>query len=95
MLTRRFLTMIAAVFLLVIDTATAPLVATAAGMNTKTSIPVQAENADRDKTGTRGGLKNKAGSQVAILKGLASRVSFQAEGMGLEPTTGFPAPHFQ
>lgn len=59
--------------------------------------PAQArpEDADRDKTGTIGGCQNGGDSQVATGSHFASRVSFQAEGTGFEPATGFPAPHFQ
>lgn len=53
------------------------------------------EVADRDKTGTTACPKNSNGPQTPVNQALASRVFFQAEGMGLEPTTGFPAPHFQ
>jgi hypothetical protein len=42
-----------------------------------------AEAGHRDKSGTSGGPRSEAGSQAAISKALASRVSFQAEGMGL------------
>ncbi len=41
-----------------------------------------------DKTWTTRGQENEAGSQVLVLSALTSPVSFQAEGMGLEPTTG-------
>ncbi len=53
------------------------------------------EVVDRDKTGTTGGQEKEAGSQAAIVKALASRVSFRAEGTGLEPATPYGAPHFQ
>ena len=51
--------------------------------------------ANWDKTGTTGGQEKEAGSQAAIVKALASRVSFPAEGTGLEPATGKPAPDFE
>jgi hypothetical protein len=45
------------------------------------------EEADRDKSGTTGVQKKRHGSQAAVAKALTSRFSFEAEGMGLEPTT--------
>jgi hypothetical protein len=39
-----------------------------------------------DKTWTSAGSENKSGSQGLMTLALASRVSFQAEGMGFEPT---------
>ena len=53
------------------------------------------EDSDRDKTGTIGSVASNVGSQTAASKPLTSRVSFAAEGMGLEPTTPCGAPHFQ
>jgi hypothetical protein len=50
---------------------------------------------NRDKTGTSGSVANNVGSQMAAVTPLASRVSFVAEGRGLEPPTGFPAPDFE
>ncbi|MBP62003.1 MAG: hypothetical protein CMJ62_10825 [Planctomycetaceae bacterium] len=44
-----------------------------------------AESGERDKSGTRRGVRKASGSQVALIKRLASRVSFQAEGKGLYP----------
>jgi hypothetical protein len=44
---------------------------------------VSPEIADRDKSGTTGGAKKTSDSQVAFIRQLASRVSFQAEGTGL------------
>jgi len=46
-----------------------------------------AETADRDKSGTAGVQEKGDGSQVAVIKALTSRFSFQAEGTGLEPAT--------
>ena len=54
---------------------------------------VEVEN--RDKRGTNLVSEKGIGSQAATAEPLTSHVSFTAEGMGLEPTTGFPAPHFQ
>ena len=42
---------------------------------------------DRDKRGTTAVLENDHGSQMAENKPNTSRVSFEAEGMGFEPTT--------
>jgi hypothetical protein len=50
---------------------------------------------DRDKTGTTTSPENNTGSQGAAVQQLASRVSFEAEGKGFEPSTGFPAPDFE
>lgn len=50
---------------------------------------------DRDKTGTTACPGNEAGPQLFSVKAVASRVSFQAEGMGFEPTTPFGAPDFE
>ncbi len=49
----------------------------------------------RDKSGTSGGQEKEAGSQVTGKPALTSRVSYQAEGTGLEPATPYGAPHFQ
>ena len=54
-----------------------------------------AKFANRDKSGTTAGAKTKKGSQVPEFQGAASLVSLRAEGMGLEPTTGFPASDFE
>jgi hypothetical protein len=43
------------------------------------------EAGHRDKTGTTGVQEKGDGSQATVFKALASRVSFQAEGTGLEP----------
>jgi hypothetical protein len=48
-----------------------------------------------DKTWTNGGPRNEAGSQAVDASGLASRVSFKAEGRGFEPPTPFGAPDFE
>ena len=53
------------------------------------------EVGDRDKTGTRGVQETEHGSQVAIIKALTSRVSFRAEGKGLEPSTPYGATDFE
>ncbi len=49
----------------------------------------------RDKRGTTARHENKDRSQGLADQQLASSFSFEAEGTGLEPATGFPAPHFQ
>ena len=72
---------------------TAPLSGASVGPSHFTTIC--AEVADRDKTGTNGCPTNENGSQVAVSSVLASRVSFRAEGKGLEPSTGYPAPDFE
>lgn len=48
-----------------------------------------------DKTGTTWGAPNCAAAQTTVAKSFGTTFSFSAEGMGIEPTTGFPAPHFQ
>ena len=48
-----------------------------------------------DKTWTTAGSENTIGSQALNYSGLTSRVSFQAEGMGFEPTTPCGAPDFE
>jgi hypothetical protein len=53
------------------------------------------EFGDRDKTGTTACPGNDAGPQHLNYKEVASHVSFQAEGMGFEPTTPFGAPDFE
>jgi hypothetical protein len=53
------------------------------------------EDCNRDKTGTNSDTQKTFGSQMVSTKPLTSRVSFEAEGMGLEPTTPCGAPHFQ
>ena len=47
---------------------------------------------NRDKTGAQ---EKEDGSQAAVVKGLTSRFSFEAEGTGLEPATPYGAPHFE
>ena len=54
-----------------------------------------AELVDRDKSGTTGCQETKMDSQALCLQVLTRPASFQAEGTGLEPATGYPAPHFQ
>jgi hypothetical protein len=49
----------------------------------------------RDKTGTNSGTPNNVGSQMVATAPLASRVSFAAEGRGLEPPTPYGAPDFE
>ena len=49
----------------------------------------------RDKSWTSEGAKNAHRSQVQSELALTTCASFVAEGTGLEPATGFPAPHFQ
>lgn len=56
---------------------------------------LRGESADRDKSGTTRGIRNTTGSQVAFIKPLASRASFQAEGTGVEPATPYGAPVLQ
>ena len=51
------------------------------------SKPLQTAEANRDKTGTNPFPQNESGSQSLKNKPDASFRSFQAEGMGLEPTT--------
>ena len=53
------------------------------------------EDENRDKTGTSRSLEMTNGSLTREFPTFASRQSSLAEGMGLEPTTGFPAPEFQ
>ena len=53
------------------------------------------EVSNRDKTGTSPTPENDNGSQVAKIKPNASRGSFEAEGMGFEPTTPFGALDFE
>ena len=56
---------------------------------------VRAEVDHRAKTGTRSLGTNGNSSQTPINKAITSRHVFQAEGTGVEPATGCPAPHFQ
>ena len=49
----------------------------------------------RDNSGTPRGVRNNKGSQLIGNQRVASRFSFAAEGMGLEPTTPKGAPHFE
>ena len=53
------------------------------------------EARDRDKTGTTTSPENSTGPQAVAIQQLASRVSFEAEDKGFEPSTGFPAPDFE
>lgn len=53
------------------------------------------EEINRDKTGTSASPQNTIGPQMPNSQALASRMILEAEGMGLEPTTGCPAPEFQ
>jgi hypothetical protein len=68
--------------------------ATEVGLTNTTNV-LNPEVADRDKRGTSTTSKNANGPQMAKNKPNASRGSFEAEGMGFEPTTAFAAPHFQ
>ena len=64
--------------------------------STGAPMPDQIETfAVRDKSGTTAGGKRINGPQRPCFQHLASRVSFQAEGTGLEPATPYGAPHFQ
>ena len=58
---------------------------TAAGAN-----PERWPSANRDNSGTRGGAERSNGSQRLCWQHLTSRVSFQAEGTGLEPAFQLP-----
>lgn len=49
----------------------------------------------RDKTGTSGGQAENCCAQVAETKGFPNAVTFEAEGMGFEPTTPCGAPDFE
>jgi hypothetical protein len=49
----------------------------------------------RDNSWTTGVQENRINSEITPQSVLANRSSFGAEGTGLEPATGFPAPHFQ
>jgi hypothetical protein len=53
------------------------------------------EELDRDKKGTTTGSPNGTGSQMVATSPLANRVSFAAEGRGLEPPTPCGAPDFE
>jgi hypothetical protein len=64
-------------------------------MQTKPLVSATAADGGLDKTWTFAGSGNKCGSQALMNQVLASRVSFQAEGMGFEPTTPFGAPDFE
>ena len=48
-----------------------------------------------DKTWTTWGQEKEAGSQVLAAVALTSPGSFTAEGKGVEPSTGYPAPDFE
>jgi hypothetical protein len=67
----------------------------ATGNNQRVTIVGNREARDRDKTGTSTSLENNTSSQAIGDQQLASRVSFEAEGKGFEPSTGFPAPDFE
>ena len=54
-----------------------------------------AEFSIRDKSWTTGCLGARGVSQGGERKAVTTRRSFAAEGTGLEPATGCPAPHFQ
>ena len=69
--------------------------AVVAAGNNRLTTATSFEVLDRDKKGTNALPKNGNSSQMPGNKANASCVSFGAEGTGLEPATGFPAPHFQ
>jgi hypothetical protein len=56
---------------------------------------VQRSAPDRDKTGTSLGGQDQQGSQTLVFPTFSSRSVLEAEGRGLEPPTGFPAPDFE
>ena len=55
----------------------------------------QFEETNRDKTGTTWCQDNEADAQTQFNSALTTLHFSAAEGTGLEPATGFPAPHFQ
>ncbi len=59
------------------------------------SMDRQEEVVDRDNTGTNGAAEKTGVSQTPVKQVVANRPSFKAEGRGLEPPTGFPAPDFE
>ena len=61
----------------------------------KTTSNVFSDARDRDKTGINDPTSKTIGTQSVTDQAFASSCSFRAEGMGLEPTTGCPAPEFQ
>jgi hypothetical protein len=58
------------------------------------AVPIRLET-NRDKTGTNPLPRNAAASQMAKNMAKAGCISFEAEGKGFEPSTGFPAPDFE
>ena len=56
---------------------------------------VNQSNTVRLATETKTCPDNNTGSQAVVMQQLASHVSFEAEGKGFEPSTGFPAPDFE
>jgi hypothetical protein len=73
----------------------------AVGLSASSFDADQSKNCDsvaihnRDKTGTSASPETTNGSRTREISMSASRQDTVAEGMGLEPTTGFPAPEFQ
>ena len=53
------------------------------------------EARDRDKTGTTARPKVMHRAQMPRIAAFAQRIDFAAEGTGVEPATGCPAPEFQ
>ena len=67
----------------------------AASLEPPRAMAQKAEVANRDKTGTSTVPRTTATPQSLIFPRSADGQRSEAEGMGLEPTTGCPAPEFQ
>ena len=79
-------------FLVLVLVAVATSLAASAG---NFLIPSNGWYVSKDKKGTNGGQEKEHGSQVTAISALTSRVSFPAEGTGVEPATPYGAPHLQ
>lgn len=78
---------------IVVTFVTGPIVANA--LPRWTPQPPTAESGDRDRTGTPALQNECRGGQTLEFPALEHAEIIRAEGMGLEPTTGCPAPEFQ
>ncbi len=59
------------------------------------ALSVKLRDTRLDKTGTNRAAKNDNSPQTPVFQALTSCGSLKAEGKGLEPSTGCPAPDFE
>jgi len=80
------------VLVVMLAVSSTPAAMTVAGVAGAESPSVRRGETPLDRTWTTRGQEKEVGSQVLVSSSLTSPVSFNAEGKGLEPSTGKPAP---